>query len=107
MKLTVAEQKKLLKALPPHAKRTVKAHCRDCQMKGHGLGDILKSVGRILSPIIKELGPTALEHFIIPFLKKKISGNGLSLPGAGLTLPGQGLKLAGQGKRKPRKKKKA
>jgi hypothetical protein len=82
-KLTVAQQKKLIRALPPVKLAQVKTHCELCQMQGKGIGDIVKSVGRLLSPIVKELGPVAIRELVIPFLKKKLSGGGLRLAGAG------------------------
>ena len=93
-KLTKAQQKALLKALPAHRKNAVKAHCQ--QMKGEGFMDILKSVGSVLGPIAKEVGPTVLKEFVLPFVKKKIEGGGLSLPGGALRLAGQ----RGRGKKK-------
>ena len=95
-KLTIAQQKKLLSALPAHRKAAVKAHCTSCQMKGQGFMDILKSVGSVLGPIAKEVGPTVLKEFVLPFVKKKIEGGGLSLPGGALRLAGQ----RGRGKKK-------
>ncbi len=65
-------------------------------MRGDGFMDILKSVGSVLGPIARELGPTVLKEFVLPFVKKKLGGKGLSPPGAGLRLAGQ------RGKRKIR-----
>ena len=61
-------------------------------MKGEGFSDILKSIGRVLGPIAKEIGPTVLKEFVLPFLKKKISGNGLKLSGQGCYKPAMGGK---------------
>lgn len=108
MKLTVPEQRALMRALPSHRMAAVKTHCNSCQMKGQGIMDILKSIGSVLGPIVKEIGPTVLKELIIPFIKKKMAGGGLTLPGSGLTLPGSGLRLAGQrgnGLKKLKKKK--
>lgn len=88
-RLSVREQRKLIKALPSHRRTAVKKHCQLCQQRGEGLGDILKSIGRVLGPISKEVGPTVLKELIVPLIKKKISGGA--------------LKLAGQGKKKRRK----
>ena len=93
MKLTKAQQKALLNALPSQHKSAVKKHALALHMKGHGIMDILKSVGAYLAPIVKEVGPTVLKEFVLPFLKKKMEGNGLNPAG-------QGLKLAGQGSKK-------
>ena len=96
-KLTIREQRALVRALPTSRKMAVRAHCRACQQRGAGLGDILKSVCRVLGPFAKEIGPTVLRELVIPMLKKKMDGKGLKTPG-------QGLRLAGQ--RKPRRRKK-
>ena len=97
-RLTLPQQRALLRALPMSRKNACKRHCQDCQMKGQGFMDIMKSIGKVLGPIAKEIGPTVLKEFVVPFIKKKIDGKGLSLPGGT-------LKLAGQGKRKRKKKK--
>ena len=103
-RLTNAQQKALLNALPANRKNAVKAHCRSCQMRGEGFMDIIKSIGSVLGPIAKEIGPTVLKEFVLPFVKKKMSGNGLSPAGGayhgmGLSPAGGALKLAGQGKK--------
>ena len=80
-------------------------------MRGEGFMDILKSIGGVLGPIAKEIGPTVLKDFILPFVKKKIEGKGLSPAGGahgmglspaggGLSPAGGALRLAGQGKKK-------
>jgi hypothetical protein len=66
-------------------------------MRGEGITEILKSIGDVLGPIAKELGPTVMKEFIIPFIKKKIEGKGLNPAGMGLSPAGGALKLAGQG----------
>lgn len=93
IKLTKAQQKALLNALPAIHKAAAKQHAIDLRMKGHGIMDIIKSVGSYLGPIAKEIGPTILKEFIVPFIKKKMEGGGLALPGQGLKLAGQGKKL--------------
>jgi hypothetical protein len=95
-RLTTPQQKALLHALPAHRKNAVKKHCQSCQMQGEGIMDILKSIGGVLGPIAKEIGPTVLKEFILPFVKKKMAGNG---HGMGLSPAGGALKLAGQGKK--------
>ncbi len=96
-KLSLAQQRAMLRALPKHRKMAVKKHCQSCQMRGEGISDILKSVGSVLGPIFKEVGPTVLKEFVVPFImkkiEKKISG---SKKGDGLKIPGSGLRLAGQ-----------
>jgi len=95
-KLTLAQQRALLRALPASRKNAVKKHCSTCEMKGEGFMDILKSIGKVLGPIAKEIGPTVLKEFILPFIKKKA--------GMGLKVPGGSLRLAGQrGRGKPKK----
>lgn len=93
VKLTKAQQKALLSALPSMHKMAAKQHAVALHMKGQGIMDIVKSIGSFLGPIVKEVGPTVLKEFVLPFIKKKMEGQGLSLPG-------RGLKLAGQGKTK-------
>jgi hypothetical protein len=58
-------------------------------MKGDGIMSILKSIGKVLGPIAKEVGPTVLKELVLPMLKKKIAGKGLSPPGGALRLAGQ------------------
>lgn len=104
-RLKVVEQRRLYDALPQARKLAVKKHCRSCQMKGEGLADIMKSIGKVLGPVAKELGPTVLKEIIVPFLKKKIVERFADNPaGSGLNPAGGTLKLAGQGKKKAKKK---
>jgi hypothetical protein len=91
-RLTTPQQRALLKALPAHRKNAVKSHCQSCQMRGEGFMDIIKSIGSVLGPIAKEVGPVVLKEFILPFIKKKMDGKGLSPAGGGLKLSGQGKK---------------
>tara|TARA_R110000764_G_scaffold10527_1_gene32079 strand:- start:469 stop:828 length:360 start_codon:yes stop_codon:yes gene_type:complete len=91
-RLTNPQQRALLNALPAHRKNAVKSHCQSCQMRGEGFMDILKSIGGVLGPIAKEVGPVVLKEFILPFVKKKIAGKGLSPAGGSLRLAGQGKK---------------
>ena len=88
-KLSLKEQRALLKSLPSHRMAAVKKHCQSCQMKGQGIGSILKSIGKFLGPIVKELGPTVLKELVVPFIKTKIGGGGIHLPGGSLRLSGQ------------------
>jgi hypothetical protein len=64
-------------------------------MRGEGFMDILKSIGKVLGPIAKEVGPVALKEFILPFLKTKMAGQGLSPAGGALKLAGQGKMVKG------------
>ena len=102
-RLTLPQQRALLRALPASRKKACKKHCKTCQMRGDGIGSILKSIGKTLGPIAKEIGPTVLKEFVLPMVKKKM-GMGLSTSGGSLRLAGQ----RGRGKKKvgrPKKKK--
>ena len=99
MKLSLTEQRKLIRALPQHRISACRHHCQMKEQSGAGIMDILKSIGSVLGPIAKEVGPTVLRELILPMLHKKLSGNGLHLPGKGLKLPGKGVV-----KKKPKKK---
>ena len=81
MLLTVKEQRKILRDLPLSTKNKCKMHCKKQQQSGKGISDILKSIGNVLGPIVKTLGPTVLKIFIVPFLEKKMRGDGLRLAG--------------------------
>jgi hypothetical protein len=102
-KLTLSQQRALLRALPATRKIACKKHCQSRQMKGDGFMSIIKSIGKALGPIAKEIGPTVLKEFVLPMLKKKLAGGTLSPAGGALRLAGQ----RGRGKKKvsPRKKK--
>jgi len=93
--LSVKQQKALLKSLSAPQKKALKAHVKSLHMKGEGFMDILKSAGKFLSPIIQDVGPIVLKDFILPFLKKKMEGNGLNPAGTGLKLAGQGRLVKG------------
>ena len=84
MKLTISQQKALLKALPQSKKNAIRRHCQSCSMRGEGLMDILKSAKKHLGPLASIIGPVVWKHYIRPWIKKKT---------------GMGLKLVGQGKR--------
>lgn len=84
----------------PQMKKVQK--CIKCQlMKGSGMGDILKSVIKVLGPVAKEVGPTILKEIVIPFAINKIKEKFEGSKGDGLRLAGQrgprgkGLKLSG------------
>ena len=91
-RLKLSEQRRLYDALPQCRKTALRKHCQSCQMRGDGIKDIFKSIGKVLGPIAKEIGPTVLKEIVIPLLKKKIDGKGISLPGGTLRLAGQGRK---------------
>lgn len=94
-KLSQSQQMAMLKALPAHRKNAVKAHCVQCSMRGQGIGDILKTIGSVLGPIISEISPSVLKKFILPFIKKKMAGKGMC--GKGLRQAGNGILLSGAG----------
>lgn len=72
-----------------------------CEMEGEGIGDILKAIGKKLKPIVKKVGPVVLKEIVLPLIKKKIKGKGITPAGGSY---GKGLKLAGQGEKKKKKK---
>lgn len=85
--------------MPTSRMKAVRRVCQNCEMKGDGLKSILSKVGRALGPIAKEIGPTVMKELVLPMLKKKLTGSGLSVPGGS-------LKLAGQGRKRRRRRKK-
>lgn len=91
-RLTLPQQRALIRALPVSRKNACKTHCQSCIMRGEGIMDVLKSIGKVLGPVAKEIGPTVLKEFVIPFIKKKIEGKGLTPAGGALRLAGQGKK---------------
>ena len=103
-KLSLAEQRKLIRALPEHRINACRNHCQMKEMAGSGFMDILKSIGSVLGPLAKEVSPVILKELILPMLKTKISGNGLRLPGKGTKLPGGAMSLSGKGIKKKKKK---
>ena len=107
MALTEIEKVNLVKALAPHHKTKLRKHLREHiqagkGMSGAGLFSFLGSIGKTLLPIVKAVGMPILKNVLLPMggdlIKKKISGNGVSLPGGGLRLAGQ------RGRGRPRKK---
>tara|TARA_R110000787_G_scaffold191748_2_gene303242 strand:- start:957 stop:1298 length:342 start_codon:yes stop_codon:yes gene_type:complete len=94
-RLTIPQQRMLIKTISPARKRAIKTHCNKCSMKGQGFKEILKSIGSVLGPIAKEIGPIVLKELILPFVKKKISGKGLTPAGGSLKLAGQGKLVKG------------
>jgi hypothetical protein len=57
-------------------------------MRGEGLKSILKSIGKVLGPIAKEIGPTVLKEFLVPLTSKMLKKK-LGLEGGALRLAGQ------------------
>lgn len=104
LKLSPAQQRAVLRALPPGKKAECAKVCAMCHMRGEGIKDILKKVASVIGPVAKQVGPTVLKEFILPMLKKKYgiaaSGSGRRPAGNGLQVPGGALKLAGEGKKR-------
>jgi len=93
LRLSTQQQRALLKALPMAKKVACRKHCRDMEMQGQGkFADVMKSIGKVLGPIAKEVGPMVMKEFLLPMLKSKMGGSGLGLPGGALRLAGQGKK---------------
>lgn len=109
MRLTVAQQRKLLKALPAHRVSSVRKVCKE--QGGSGIKDVMAKARKALGPLAQEIGPTVLKEFVMPMIMKKISGGALRKQSAGTArfCRGSGLRLAGQrgvGKRKKKKPRK-
>lgn len=105
-KLTLAEQRALLNALPQHRMEALKKLVDAHPMSGSGflqdVGSVIKKAGRALGPVVKEVGPVVLKEIIVPMLKAKYaSGSGINPPGNGMSAkainpPGGAIGLAGQ-----------
>jgi hypothetical protein len=104
-KMSLKDQRGMYNSLPASRKLAVKRHCESCSMRGEGIQSILMSIGQVLGPIVKELGPKVLKEIVAPLIVKYVKdkaglkGDGLSLAGNGVSLAGSGLKLAGNGKK--------
>ena len=90
--LTTLQKRAILQKLSPAKKKYVRKLCSSCSMRGDGISSILTKVKQYLGPIARQVGPTILKDFIIPYMKKKAFG-------------GNGLKLAGRGGRRHRRRK--
>ena len=88
-RLTQRQQKSMLMALSPELERIVAGKTRAMSQQGYGIGDIFKSIVSNNDSLL------SFGKFLLPYIKKYMFGNGLSLPG----LPGKGLKLAGKKKK--------
>lgn len=93
-RLTLPEQRRLYQSLPAHRKKLVEAailknHKGD-DMKGAGLMDMVKSVGKALGHVAKEIGPVVIKEIVSAVIRNKMSGKGITLPGGALKLAGQG-----------------
>ena len=100
-KLSLPEQRLLLKSLPAHRHSVIEKECRACSQKGEGVKKIMKKIGDFLGPIAKEVGPVVLRELVLPFLlikSKQSIGLPVAIPGTVATVKkGGALKLAGQG----------
>jgi hypothetical protein len=101
-KLSVAQQKMLMKTISATQLNHMKRHCLSCKMGGSGLGDIWRSVKNTFKkaiPFIGDIGGKVLKDVLLPLASKKlmpIAGNLLSKVLGGSGYSGQGLRLAGQ-----------
>lgn len=102
-RLTIREQRKLMKALPASRMAVVRSTCHTCKMRGEGIKEASAKVKKVLGSLAKEFGPLILRELVLPLLKQQIAKR---IGGTGLKLAGQGLSLAGQGSH-PKKKRKA
>lgn len=78
MRLTKAEQIRLLSALPSSRVSAVRRVCKQCEHKGEGVKETMAKARSALGPIAEEIGPVVLKQFIMPMLLKKmgVSGEG-------------------------------
>jgi hypothetical protein len=105
-KLSLADQRKLIRTIPADRRVALRKCCKDCEQRGYGIKTTIKKAGEALGFIGREIGPTVLKELILPLLKKKTAGRGLRLAGAGgKKSGGRGLTLSGAGKRKGKKRK--
>jgi hypothetical protein len=101
-KLSVAQQKMLMKSLSATQLNHMKRHCLACKMSGNGLGDIWRSVKNTFKkaiPWIGEVGGKVLKDVLLPKITEKVlpmAGNVLSKVLGGSGYSGMGLRLAGQ-----------
>ena len=102
LRLNKKQKMALLDNLSVAKLRSVKKCCGECAMKGDGIGDILKSVMKVLGPVSRTVGPLVLKKWLIPFLEKQAKGSGLALSGGSKC--GGALKLSGQGGKRKKKK---
>jgi len=109
VKLSIAQQKALMKTISVSQLNHMKRHCLTCKMGGAGLGDIFRSIKnkfKSVLPFLGDIGGKVLKDTLLPLASKKllpIAGNLLSkvLGGGGLRLAGQkgkGLRLSGGSK---------
>jgi hypothetical protein len=90
-RLTQRQQKTMLMSLSPELERIVAGKTRAMSQQGYGIGDIFKSIVSNNDSLL------SFGKFLLPYIKKYMFGNGLSLPG--LPGKGSGLKLAGKKKK--------
>ena len=101
-KLSVAQQKALMKSLSSTQLNHMKRHCLACKMSGGGLGDMWRSVKNTFKkaiPWIGEVGGKVFKDVLLPKITDKvlpIAGKLLSKVLGGSGYHGSGLRLAGQ-----------
>lgn len=78
MRLTVAQQRKLLKALPAHRVAMVRKACNCKEQGGTGVKSAMTKARKALGPIAAEIGPVVMKEFIMPMIMKKLKGEGKS-----------------------------
>ena len=81
LKLTLPQQRAILRELPNCKKLACRRICRN-EMAGKGLRDkinlkgIFAKVRKALGPVAKVIGPVVLKEFLLPYLKKKAGMEG-------------------------------
>jgi hypothetical protein len=111
VKLSVAQQRQLMKRISANQLNQMKKHCLQCKMGGSGVGDMWRSVKNAFKsaiPFIGDIGGKVLKDVLLPKLTQKVlpmAGNILSKV-LGNGYAGKGLKLSGSGAKQvvPRRK---
>jgi hypothetical protein len=97
-KLTMAEQKILMKTIPAIHLNNMKKHCQ--MMSGNGrIGDIWSSIKEKFSavvPFIKNMSNKVLNDVLLPKIGEKFLPIASNLLKKALGFGGNGLKIAGQ-----------
>jgi hypothetical protein len=102
MPLTLANQRKLTKMLSESDKSRMKSTVVQMQGQGFSFSDIISKIKSVVNnPIVKEIGSTVLKEVVVPFVQRKMSGNGTQISGSGVRLAGR---VRGNGKAKPKAK---
>ena len=105
-KLSLSDQRELVKTIEAQRKNEIKKFVRERQMAGEGVKEIATKVRNFLTPIAREVSPIILRELIIPYLikegKQYLGLSETTKYGGALKLAGQGKKIksGGQGKKK-------